>query len=1127
MVGGLGLSADEQLALQVIVEGTGRFMSDMNRIDRRIEGTTGGWMGMSGIVSGALATAFGIALVKAIDAAAEAMKRLVAAGLNYTKDAIDDALDFELAITKLDIAARDANVTMEDLEGASFALGKDINIVGVDAYEAAEGLRTLYLAGIDTDTIFGEGGLESTLDGVSRTTGAFKSSADLAAASTLDLDRAANLAVVTVTTFGEEAQNFASDAEFLDYAFNLIVQVADSTTAEISDFEGALKNVGPTASGLGYPISEISKAIGILSDRGIRGAEAGTALRRMLANLNRDTAKVREANEALGVSLFDSEGKLRSLEDVMMDYSAALNTDPNSVVASTIYVKDATAEQTRQYQEAIDVLDSMNEKIADHNAGLKIVSDTTLEKYIAQQGNANRVIAEYNELGVIAKEVTNQLTEEERANYVQTLAGVYGQNAFNALIGDGTNQFAALSEEMATATNLGDRVTAMAETGRGEWERLTSVLDTVKIQYGSLFLDALKDGIIILREWLVANDEWIQNGLERLGEVIGELAEWALPKFLEFLEKLPEYVDTAKEVWNNLTNALQTGGNWIEKNLLPILDKFGEWFDIIKPLIAGVADTEINARMLPAFESVKQVLGDDVMPLFERIADFWDENLPKAAEHFGKIWESFIKPALETLGKFVATVLIPVIGKLVKIIGTWLIGSLEGWAKIYFERIAPLVEDLFEWLGENLVPAIQDLVEWLAENLIPALEDFANWINEEGLPALFEFYDTVVVKVIEAISDLVAWIKDDLIPAVQDFATWLTEEAIPALTDFWEMLSDKISTAIETVTNWIEEHLVPIFESLTSTVNEDVIPAVDSLHKWIDEFIVPIFEKLSELVTEVSDVVKLLAESAIDAYIIPAFERFQELINEKIVPALTDVWHWVEEKVGAALEWLEENVLPPVTNAFAGAHAVLFDKLIPSLKDAWHWIEEKVGAALQWLDTEVVQPAIETLQKLWAKFNDDILPVLKEVKDAIETGVGYFLNWFIDEVVTKANEVLRGLEKVLTDVKNGLQFVIDKLRSFKESFAGFTVPEILQGHSPPPLYYSLKYIEGAMDDISNKAAPRFTKAMKALPAPAFAMGTTFNSNVIQNNQQYNLETNTLVSASDLALEFQEMQVARR
>ncbi len=229
--------------------------------------------------------------------------------------ALKMAADFESATNILGIAARESGTPLDDLRRAALAVGNDAQLMGIDAMEAADAMTTLYKAGFSTGEVMGD--LSGYLSEGTNLTGALRSAIDLTAASDLDLARASDAVAIAMKTFGLNA----SEATGIADSF---VGAADASVAEVSDLVDALYTFGPTANQFGWSLQDTNTALAILSERGIRGSEAGTALRSMMTNIMRGTDDTTAALEALNISLYDQDGQMRAMPDIVGQLATAL-----------------------------------------------------------------------------------------------------------------------------------------------------------------------------------------------------------------------------------------------------------------------------------------------------------------------------------------------------------------------------------------------------------------------------------------------------------------------------------------------------------------------------------------------------------------------------------------------------------------------------------------------------------------------------------------------------------------------------------------------------------------------------------------------------------------------------------
>jgi TP901 family phage tail tape measure protein len=127
----------------------------------------------------------------------------------------------------------------------------------------------------------------------------------------------------------------------------------------------AMESASGAARTFGIEYDELIPMLAIWSDAGLRGAEAGTALRSMLINMTSDTASTQGAWERLGTSMFDAQGQMRPLDDVLDDINAGLATMTEQEASATL--RDLAGSYGLTGLSALlasDGIEAMNEKMA-------------------------------------------------------------------------------------------------------------------------------------------------------------------------------------------------------------------------------------------------------------------------------------------------------------------------------------------------------------------------------------------------------------------------------------------------------------------------------------------------------------------------------------------------------------------------------------------------------------------------------------------------------------------------------------------------------------------------------------------------------------------------------------------
>ena len=110
-------------------------------------------------------------------------------------------------------------------------------------------------------------------------------------------------------------RGFNLDASQSGHVANVFAKAAADTNAEVGDMGEAMKYIAPVASSMGMSLEETAAAIGIMSDAGIKGSQAGTTLRGSLSRIAKPTDEMKSKMDELGLSFYDSEGKMKPLKD--------------------------------------------------------------------------------------------------------------------------------------------------------------------------------------------------------------------------------------------------------------------------------------------------------------------------------------------------------------------------------------------------------------------------------------------------------------------------------------------------------------------------------------------------------------------------------------------------------------------------------------------------------------------------------------------------------------------------------------------------------------------------------------------------------------------------------------------
>jgi TP901 family phage tail tape measure protein len=160
---------------------------------------------------------------------------------------------------------------------------------------------------------------------------------DAVTQSAITLSQASGMTLPDSATALTDAMNqFGASAEEADKFVNVLANGAKFGSAEIPQITEALLKFGAVAKSTGTSVEESTAMIELLAEKGLKGAEAGTALRNVMLKLSAPDALPKEAKrrlEELGISLKDLANpalsiteKLKMLSPLMKDNGALMKT---------------------------------------------------------------------------------------------------------------------------------------------------------------------------------------------------------------------------------------------------------------------------------------------------------------------------------------------------------------------------------------------------------------------------------------------------------------------------------------------------------------------------------------------------------------------------------------------------------------------------------------------------------------------------------------------------------------------------------------------------------------------------------------------------------------------------------
>lgn len=800
--------------------------------------------------------------------------------------------DFE---AQMSTVASISGATGEELERLSAKASEMGATTSFSATESAKALEYMAMAGWETQD------MENGLQGI----------VYLAQASGEELATVSDIVTDSMTAFGMSADQS-------EYFANVLAKTASNANTNVGMMGETFQYVAPLAGALGYSIEDMSAAIGLMANAGIKGSMSGTALRNIITNLATPTDDVAEAMETLGIALTNEDGTMKSFRETLDSMRAGfanLSEVEKAQYASTIAgqrgmsgllaIVNSSDEDFQELTEKIhkcgDAAEEMSKIRLDNLAGDITLFKSALEgagkkiydefsenlRDIVKDGN--KIIDSFNESGIHSaldklKEIFNKNLTEIEKNFSRIAPQIFGP--FNKIIMTGAEMLVSamplITQKIIPALITGTK---------------TLVLDFVDML--PTFVPQLADGAVTLF-----------NGIfDGLNEVTERLIKY-LPKITRdlidrFIKNAPEMFDKSLEFFANVGEALAVAA--------------GQLIPKIPQIISGFIKTLTSKENIQRFKNVGKEFIVNLASGFSGDNSALKTVTANITKGFSNIFGAFENIDFSRLSESFGNIL---------------------------DSLTPIIEKiggLFEWLSENV---LAPFIEWAGNDILPNLFDglaaavdllsgaldflktpaLAVW--EGFLQPLLGYTGDIVAGTIGFISDAFQGLSDTFSDVDWD-GYWLDFENFG---DNWisgaEDISDSLLNAEEDINDFFNtSEFGESWNNFWQGVGEKVADVVAAVKNKINET----KEKFDNFKAFVSDCFRIVKDD---------FESLKSKFTigfEVIKTAVNTAVNYFSDKVN---EWLDgiENIKNTFSNLIDIAWSWgsdIIDNFIGGLKSKW------------------------------------------------------------------------------------------------------------------------------------------------------------------------------------------------
>ena len=443
---------------------------------------------------------------------------------------------------------------------------------------------------------------------------------NLAAAGGTDLGITSDIVTDGLTAMGLSAKDAGKFAD-------IMASTCSNANTNIELMGETLKYVGPVAGSLGIEMDDLSVAIGLMGNAGLKGGQAGTSLRAGLTNLVKPTKEMRNAMEKYGVELVknaDGSVNLMGTMENLRSVLGGLDQTTQAQALSTIFGKEAMSGWASIVNASEGDFNKLTEAIANSEGSAKKMADTMLE------GSQGAIVEMKSALEGVAITIGERLTP-----FLEKLA-------------DGVSKVCEWFQNLSPATQTFLMIVATLIASIGPlllliggaislFANLSIVAGALGISIGALCAPVLAVVAVI-------------GAIIAIGFLL--VSNWDLIK-----EKANEVWKIVCDAWKNMcdwiSKACNNIGNWVSKTWDNICDWTSKTWNNVKTAISTV------------WNSIKSFISDKLNQIKTNITNIWN-NIKSATS---TVWNS-IKNFVSSLWNSITSVASSVFNSIKTVIST-------------------------------------------------------------------------------------------------------------------------------------------------------------------------------------------------------------------------------------------------------------------------------------------------------------------------------------------------------------------------------------------------------------------------------------------------------------------------
>lgn len=808
------------------------FTSTLNNAGRSID-----------TLSGKISSGLGFGVLtgigqKAFDTIAGGAKSLVSS-------VVSTGMAFESSMSNVQALSGATGADFEALSAKAQEMGAKTKF---SASEAADAMGYMAMAGWNAKDMLN--GIEGVMN--------------LAAASGEDLASVSDIVTDAMTAFGLAADGTTKGVANATYFADTLAATAASANTNVGLMGETFKYVGTMAGSLGYSIEDVSLAIGLMANRGLKGSMAGTSLNSVMTRLATNTSGAREAIEKLGVKFYDSSGNARALGDVMTelrDATKGMNNEQKTALANTVAGMEAQKGLLAILNATDDEYNSLADAIRNSNGAAQEQADIKMDNLYgdvtrlksAWDGLSIKIYTAVNALGKSKdglgsmRSVVQSVTDivNKTADAVENLSNAYTTSGLSGVVAEVNKMLSGTSDGVknvgAAIAGIGAVVGANAFFSSGTWSAVSKGIDVVNGGFGVLvssvassakgfkksassflpFEVNIRKSIASMRSDFRQSSKWISS----LGEATSQSLQAVSSRFAttggnvkSTLDGISGHVrsfgdNLARNMWDKVNN-ITTPLKQMSQKASTILKPFSMVGSVVGKALSTVAGAAVNLGVKTA-SGLTKIMGLALKALMPAAL------VAAALAGIGLLYSQF--------GTQIDQMLSMAQAKGPQII-TNLVNGISSRLPDLIQQGGKLVSDLLDTITANL-PAVLNggvtLVQSLVSGLISALPSLAT--------SATNMISTLLVGIASALPSLIVSGMQLLLALAQGIANnlpTLINSAVTAISTFAQGFIQNLPTILTLaaqIIGTLAQGLISAIPQLISAIPQVVSSMIDTI----------------------------------------------------------------------------------------------------------------------------------------------------------------------------------------------------------------------------------------------------------------------------------------------------------